>query len=338
MDAEILASACEQVLPLGSAKLSEGYYYDSLPLCVIDAVFSMGVRYTSVQNVVSSYCRCFGLREYNQDRGGGAGGHTISDLIKNIEDIGADPSADALFHNRQRTSTRSGILKSEAVLRFAKVLSRYGVDSFSDLDSAELPPEAEEEIKKIPGQGSGLCLQYFYMLAGNDNLAKPDRHVLRFIERYTGKKPTVPEAQKLLEKTVDILKPQYPDLTVRLLDYTIWNYMAHEKQSKNVKVYNKLVRDRIPEIIEASGKSCTWETLSDERYIELLNKKLQEEVAEYLENGTVEELADIGEVMHAILDYKGIPLTEFQRVRNEKLQDRGGFKKRILLKEVREEK
>ena len=103
----------------------------------------------------------------------------------------------------------------------------------------------------------------------------------------------------------------------------------------STKVYNKLVRDRIPEIIEASGKTCIWETLSDEQYIEFLNKKLQEEVIEYLESGTVEELADIGEVMHAILDYKGIPLTEFQRIRNEKLQDRGGFKKRILLKEVR---
>ena len=102
-----------------------------------------------------------------------------------------------------------------------------------------------------------------------------------------------------------------------------------------IKAYNKLVRDRIPEIIEASGKTCTCETLPDGQYIELLNKKLQEEVAEYLESGTVEELADIGEVMHAILDYKGIPLTEFQRIRNEKLQDRGGFKKRILLKEVR---
>jgi predicted house-cleaning noncanonical NTP pyrophosphatase (MazG superfamily) len=102
----------------------------------------------------------------------------------------------------------------------------------------------------------------------------------------------------------------------------------------STKVYNKLVRDRIPEIIEASGKTCTCETLSDGKYIEMLNQKLQEEVAEYLESGTLEELADIGEVMHAILDYKGIPLAEFQRVRSEKLKERGGFAKRILLKKV----
>jgi predicted house-cleaning noncanonical NTP pyrophosphatase (MazG superfamily) len=104
----------------------------------------------------------------------------------------------------------------------------------------------------------------------------------------------------------------------------------------STKYYNKLVRDRIPEIIENSGKTCVCETLLDEQYIEMLNKKLQEEVTEYLESGTVEELADIAEVMHAILDYKGIPLEAFQHVRIEKLQKRGGFKKKILLKEVAE--
>lgn len=98
--------------------------------------------------------------------------------------------------------------------------------------------------------------------------------------------------------------------------------------------YNKLVRDRIPEIIEASGKACTYETLPDEQYIELLNKKLLEEVNEYLESGTIEELADIGEVMHAILETMGVPLEQFQQVRLEKLFSRGGFSKKILLKEV----
>jgi len=102
-------------------------------------------------------------------------------------------------------------------------------------------------------------------------------------------------------------------------------------------VHNKLVRDRIPEIIEKSGKRAVTEILSDEEYMELLNKKLMEEVQEYLESGTVEELADIGEVMHAIMDLKGISLDEFQRVRMEKLEQRGGFKKKILLKEVIED-
>lgn len=102
-------------------------------------------------------------------------------------------------------------------------------------------------------------------------------------------------------------------------------------------IYNKLIRDKIPEVIESSGRICVCVTLPEDEYIKLLNAKLLEEVNEYLESGTVEELVDIGEVMHAILAYKNIPLEEFQCVRLEKLEARGGFEKRLLLKEVIEE-
>ena len=60
-----------------------------------------------------------------------------------------------------------------------------------------------------------------------------------------------------------------------------------------VKKYNKLVRDRIPEIIAADGKRCTVETLSDEEYLLLLDHKLDEELAEYQESKSLEELADL---------------------------------------------
>ena len=98
--------------------------------------------------------------------------------------------------------------------------------------------------------------------------------------------------------------------------------------------YNKLVRDKIPEIIKQSGKTSVTEILPDEKYTEKLNEKLLEEVNEFFESGTVEELADIGEVMHAIMATKGITLEEFQRVRLEKLEKRGGFKDKVLLVEV----
>lgn len=102
-------------------------------------------------------------------------------------------------------------------------------------------------------------------------------------------------------------------------------------------VYNKLIRDKIPEIIEQDGKTCVLETLPDEQYIRMLHEKLVEEAQEFLQNPSVEELADMGEVMHAILAFNNISLEEFQRVRLEKLAERGGFGKRLLLKEVIEE-
>ena len=103
---------------------------------------------------------------------------------------------------------------------------------------------------------------------------------------------------------------------------------------KSVKVYNKLVRDKIPEIIEKSGKTCTIETLTDEKYIAMLDAKLAEELAEYQESKSLEELADLLEVMGAVVKARGYSWDELTEVRKNKREARGGFEKKILLKEV----
>lgn len=100
--------------------------------------------------------------------------------------------------------------------------------------------------------------------------------------------------------------------------------------------YNKLVRDRIPEIIEADGKTCVCETLSQDQYIAVLDAKLNEELAEYQESKSLEELADLLEVMGAVVKARGYTWEQLTAIRKKKLEDRGGFEKRILLKEVYE--
>ena len=100
--------------------------------------------------------------------------------------------------------------------------------------------------------------------------------------------------------------------------------------------YHKLVRDRIPEIIEADGKVCICETLSDEDYIYLLDQKLNEELAEYQESKSLEELADLLEVMGAVVAARGWTWDELTALRKEKRRQRGRFAKKILLKEVSE--
>ena len=73
----------------------------------------------------------------------------------------------------------------------------------------------------------------------------------------------------------------------------------------SIKAYDKLVRDRIPEIIQADGKRCVVETLSDEGYLSLLDRKLDEELAEYQESKSLEELADLLEVIRAVVRARG---------------------------------
>lgn len=104
--------------------------------------------------------------------------------------------------------------------------------------------------------------------------------------------------------------------------------------------YNKLVRDRIPEIIEADGKTCICRTLSDAEYLEMLDTKLNEELTEYQESKSMEELADLLEVVRAVAAARGSSMDEVEAIRREKAEKRGGFEKKILLTEVidREEK
>lgn len=100
-------------------------------------------------------------------------------------------------------------------------------------------------------------------------------------------------------------------------------------------IYNKLVRDKIPEIIEQDGKICVTEVLSDEEYLRMVDAKLDEELEEYHKDQNVEELADLIEVIYAAAVARGYSVEELEKVRQAKTEKRGAFNNRILLKEVK---
>lgn len=97
--------------------------------------------------------------------------------------------------------------------------------------------------------------------------------------------------------------------------------------------YDKLVRDKIPEIIERDGKKAITRKLSDEEFIIYLEKKLDEEVAEFHESKSVEELADILEVIYAISEFYG-DISFLLNNWSVKRTNRGAFYERILLEEI----
>lgn len=90
-------------------------------------------------------------------------------------------------------------------------------------------------------------------------------------------------------------------------------------------IYNKLVRDKIPEIIKSSGKNTVCRTLDSEEYLIALDQKLSEECAEYQTDKNIEELADILEVLYAIAEVRGYSKEELEQVRAEKAAERGRF-------------
>ena len=99
--------------------------------------------------------------------------------------------------------------------------------------------------------------------------------------------------------------------------------------------YNKLVRDKIPEIIKKNNEVPVTHIADDEEYWDKLKEKLSEEVGEFLEEGSIEKLADVLEVVYAIRDFKKISKEELEKIRVEKAEKRGSFKQKIILDETK---
>ena len=100
------------------------------------------------------------------------------------------------------------------------------------------------------------------------------------------------------------------------------------------KYYNKLVRDKIPSIISNSGKLPLFHYATSEEYYKFLNKKLIEELSEFIMSDSIEELADMYEVIDSILKYKGVTHDIFKEIVETKREEKGSFNNRLILEGV----
>jgi len=101
-------------------------------------------------------------------------------------------------------------------------------------------------------------------------------------------------------------------------------------------IYNKLVRDKIPKIISERGKTAVSRNLSLDDYLKELDKKLNEECAEYQADKSMEELADMLEVIYAIVEARGYSIADLEKFRFEKAEKKGRFINKIFLEKVEE--
>ncbi|MBU1977476.1 MAG: hypothetical protein KKA62_05995 [Nanoarchaeota archaeon] len=210
-------------------------YFSCVPLCVINAIFSINTKYEAVENAIDRFCRHFKLEiahtidgqipSINKQK-------SVSDIYKLIKDIDVNILATDIFQNRQRTSTSNGILKSDASIRFIKILKDFGVEYYQDIHKLFNNDTFEDCIKRIPGQSSGISLKYFFMLTGSKDQIKPDRMVLSFIKDAIGLTLTPVEALDLVRHTVEDLKKKgYEKINARHLDNLIWNYQRNQKSA-----------------------------------------------------------------------------------------------------------
>ncbi len=228
-----LTNNCMRLLDLGNISLAEEFYYNSLPFCIIDAIFSIGVKYSSTRNTVIRYCEYFDLDRIRPLKSlipSIQKQQSVSEFMINVEKFGIDNFTNKILKNRQRTSAVNGILKTEAVYIFSRILANHGVEYLQDINKVYMDKEIQKELLAVKGQGSGISLQYFFMLAGDNDLCKPDRHVMNFLHKYCSEDITINSATDVLQEALNRLKSEYPKLNVRILDYKIWSYMANEKK------------------------------------------------------------------------------------------------------------
>lgn len=232
---EYISQQIQSDINLKNASLSDSYFYQSLSLCVIDAVFSIGVKYSSTKNVVQRYTTYFNLEQYrprdiqgypNIDKQ-----DSLRNLVDRMEQLSISCFTEDILKNKQRTSTKSGILKTEAVFRFATILLENNINTFEDVEHLfQKSEKIKKDISKIPGQKSGISYDYFLMLVGNDDLIKPDRMISRYFEGVTQEKLKQKDLLHILKTCSDILEPEYGGLTPRMLDHEIWKF---ERQKEN---------------------------------------------------------------------------------------------------------
>lgn len=225
-----ISKCCIDKLDLNNAKLDIGHYYSSLPHCIIDAVFSIGIKYTTTRNAVERFSKHLKLdtfRKFGSDFPNTDKQFSINQFIDFYQKNDIEFITNNVYINKCRTSTTNGILKSEAVLEFAEVLQKYKINYFQDLAKVINNANFERDIKYIKGQGSGKSLSYFFMLAGDENLIKPDRMIERFVTECIGKKLSTNEIIQLFSNVIKTLKNDYPNLTLRELDHEIWKYQSN---------------------------------------------------------------------------------------------------------------
>ena len=192
--------------------------YGTVPLAAVDAIWSLGVRYDHVLNVIER------LGKHAGRHGSDLATLETSDFIALIDATGGPGQLAEHVSNRQRTSARSGILKSEAVYRAALILQAEGLERPADLHGLSERDLAFVERRwryDIPGQSSGLSWTYFLMLLDMPGV-KADRMICRFVADALD----VPESAVPPRRAEELVTDAAYALEVdpRHLDFNIWSY------------------------------------------------------------------------------------------------------------------
>lgn len=209
-----LVEHCNQILDFSDIDVQ--YSYRSLPICIIDCVYSLRAQYYSTTvPVVDRYAKKYlsGDKYSAED--------TLKDFIDRIDQSGGcSKFADVVLQNKQALSGRR---KSEICYELArKIYFLLSINTLEEFQMYDKPELLDIVLRSVKGFGDA-GINYLYMMAGDSSKCKPDVHIHRCIKDAIGKDTTNEQCQLLLTKAVELLSSEHPHLTVRGLDGLIWN-------------------------------------------------------------------------------------------------------------------
>ena len=216
---------------LDSAPLAEEYFYQSLTLAAIDAVFSAQARYPSVQSIVKRYCDKFNLTRIRPSRSllpMPECQESIKALIQKMEQAGTQYFVVQVFKNKSKTSGR---FKAEILLELLQKIDNLDIQNFQDIQQYLNNPNKQQKlvrsITEIHGIGEATS-RYFLMLAGDERMVKPDTMIMRFIKNALGRNVEEAEAVQLVQAVSNLFIKRYPNMSPRLLDNIIWSWQRNQ--------------------------------------------------------------------------------------------------------------
>jgi hypothetical protein len=213
-----LAKHCKNLLDLNAQHYAQPY--QSLPVCILDCVFSLRAQYFSTTvPVIDRYAKQYMDGDKYSDK------ITTAEFLEQIDKIGGCKEfSRSVLQNNQRSGHR---LKSEICYELARLFNLLNIQTLADFRNfnEEILQIVVRSVKGIGDAG----LQYLFMLAGDQNRCKPDVHIHHCIRDACGVDVSNDECQTLFQKTVALLKAEYPNLTVAKLDGIIWQKYQAKK-------------------------------------------------------------------------------------------------------------
>ncbi|MBR0531656.1 MAG: hypothetical protein IJJ96_03525 [Bacteroidales bacterium] len=205
-------------------------YYSCLPLCALDAVFKAGARQNGSTRTIERFCKVFGIPCLAKDSGkvpSKEGQLTVRQVMEIVGGLSLKELADKISTSGQ-TSSKAGVQKTEAFLKWLDILELYEVQTYQDFHNHWKDGDLERTLRSLFARKKNYPVDYFYMIAGKTTEVKVDASIITFTSEALGEdRVSDTIVKELFKAAVKELQGEHPGITVKGLGRMVREYSRH---------------------------------------------------------------------------------------------------------------